>query len=192
MFEGLLEEEDKVFAPAPAKDNAPDVVKPNGNLVAPPDLDDPLYKEEMRKQAESDIQQALINSQRELANLQDKLDAFQRQHNSPTNAAKMYMWTKTVHGTANKVKEMARLNLLSFKPSGQNTFNIMLGNDVYMIKQTISSGGLDTVNFKKLDIVSYNKLAAMFPKKAMKTNSIVIKDINTFTTKNLGVIDAKD
>lgn len=68
----------------------------------------------------------------------------------------------------------------------------MLGNDVYMIKETISSGALDTVNFKKLDIVSYNKFATMFPKKAMKTNSITVKDINAFTTKNLGVIDAKD
>lgn len=91
MFGGLLEDDDKVFAPVPPKDDTQDVAIPKDDLVIPPDFDDPLYKEEMRKEAEADIQLALINSQRELANLQDKLDAFQRLHNSPTNAAKMYM-----------------------------------------------------------------------------------------------------
>lgn len=196
MFGGLLDE-DKVFAPAqPAQpqQGQPDILIPDGDLLGgnTDPFDDPLYKEERRKESEADIQNSLIDAQRELANLQDKIDAHMRLHNSAPDAAKMYMWAQTVFGTANKVKELTRLNLLDYLPSSTNKFNIKLGTDVYMLKRTITVGGLDTTNFKKLDRLSYDKMALKFPKKASKRHDITIKDIGTFTSKNLGVIDAKD
>lgn len=134
---------------------------------------DVLDKEAQRKADAEDIHNAVIKAQEQLAIIDNKIDAYQRQYGMDNETmGRIYNWTSSVEGTAAKAKKTAKAALISDNIA--KTF--MTDGFVFDITKVAGGIALDVQKLKEVDKWTYDHLAKMYPRKVKESTKVSVKE----------------